>query len=56
MTAVHMGLSKEEILQGLAGYVPTPHRLEVIRTDEYLLLDEAQDSNLLQYKSSNQAH
>ncbi len=45
MTAVHMGLTKEEILQGLAGYVPTPHRLEVIQTTEYLLLDDTYNAS-----------
>ena len=45
MAAVHMGLSKEEILQGLAGYVPTPHRLEVIHTEEYLLLDDTYNAS-----------
>lgn len=45
MTAVHMGLAKEEILQGLAGYVPTPHRLEVIHTPDYLLLDDTYNAS-----------
>ncbi len=45
MTAVHMGLTKEEILQGLASYVPTPHRLEVIHTSEYLLLDDTYNAS-----------
>lgn len=45
MTAVHMGLTKEQILKGLAGYVPTPHRLEVIRTPRYLLLDDTYNAS-----------
>ncbi len=45
MTAVHMGLTKEEILQGLAGYVPTPHRLEVIHTPDFLLLDDTYNAS-----------
>ncbi len=45
MTAVHMGLTKEEILQGLAAYVPTPHRLEVIQTPDYLLLDDTYNAS-----------
>ncbi len=45
MTAVHMGLTKEEILKGLAGYVPTPHRLEVIQTPDYLLLDDTYNAS-----------
>lgn len=45
MTAVHMGLSKEEILRGLAGYVPTPHRLEVRSSPRYLLLDDTYNAS-----------
>ena len=45
MTAVHMGLTKGEILEGLAGYVPTPHRLEVIKAPEYLLLDDTYNAS-----------
>lgn len=45
MTAVHMGLSKEQILQGLESYVPTPHRLEVIQTPQYLLLDDTYNAS-----------
>lgn len=45
MAAVHMGLTKEEILRGLAGYVPTPHRLETIQTPEYLLLDDTYNAS-----------
>lgn len=55
MTAVHMGLSKEEILKGLAGYVPTPHRLEVIHTDRYLLLDDTYNASPASMKSALEA-
>ena len=55
MTAVHMGLTKEEILKGLAGYVPTPHRLEVIHTPQYLLLDDTYNASPTSMCSALQA-
>lgn len=45
MTAVHLGLTHEEIVQGLEQYVPTPHRLEIIRTQNYLLIDDTYNAN-----------
>lgn len=45
MAAVHIGLSKEEILRGLAGYIPTPHRLEAIDSSQYLLIDDTYNAS-----------
>jgi len=45
MAAVHIGLSKEEILQGLAGYVPTPHRLEAMTSSQYLVIDDTYNAS-----------
>ncbi|MCF0136075.1 MAG: UDP-N-acetylmuramoyl-tripeptide--D-alanyl-D-alanine ligase [Lachnospiraceae bacterium] len=45
MTAVHFGLSREEILRGLASYEATPHRLQRIPLERYLVIDDTYNAN-----------
>lgn len=52
MVAVHMGLTKEEILQGFAGYEATGHRLQVIKTSDCILLDDTYNASPASMKSA----
>lgn len=55
MTAVHMGLSRSEILKGLSEYQPTPHRLEVIQTPQFTLLDDTYNASPASMQSALEA-
>lgn len=45
MTARHFGLTKEEILRGLGGYVATPHRLAPLKVGSMVMIDDTYNAS-----------
>ncbi len=52
MAAVNLGLSKEQILKGMASYQPTPHRLALIPGDKWTVIDDTYNANPVSMKSA----
>lgn len=45
MTGVYFGLTRDQILEGLTRYEPSPHRLEPVRTSSFLIIDDTYNAS-----------
>ena len=52
MTAVFLGLSKQEIVRGLESFVPTQMRLNVVNTPRYTILDDSYNASPVSMKAA----
>jgi len=52
MIGREVGLPKEEILQGLASLEPTGHRMEVVRTGRFVIIDDTYNANPVSMKAA----
>lgn len=50
--ALALGLKNEEILRGINALQPVPHRLELVKTNDYLILDDAYNASAEGVKSA----
>lgn len=54
MAGLLMGLTKQQILEGLSHYEATPHRMQSVKTKDYLIIDDTYNASPPSMKSALQ--